>query len=123
MLLPNGSDALTLSPGINAVPALRALEQPHRGPDDAVMLRLLGVITSRLVGTGVIRVVVASRWAGAMRSTDEGSAVSSSVLNLGGVPLEQMPALAPVTLEPMVQRILTGSSAASAPATSFASSI
>jgi hypothetical protein len=59
-----------------------------------------------------------------MRSTDEGSAVSSSVvLNLGGVPLEQMPALASVALEPMVQRVLTGSSAASAPATSFASSI
>jgi hypothetical protein len=58
-----------------------------------------------------------------MRSTDEGAAVSSSVLNLGGVPLEQMPALASVTLEPMVQRVLPGSSAASAPVTSFASSI
>jgi hypothetical protein len=45
------------------------------------------------------------------------------VLNLGGVPLEQMPALASVTLEPMVQRVLPGSSAASAPVTSFASSI
>jgi hypothetical protein len=58
-----------------------------------------------------------------MRSTDEGSAVSSSVLNLGGVLLEQLPALASDTLEPMVQRVLTGSTAASAPATSFASSI
>jgi len=58
-----------------------------------------------------------------MRSTDEGSAVSSSVLNLGGVLLEQMPALASDTLEPMVQRILTGSATASAPAISFASSI
>lgn len=56
-----------------------------------------------------------------MRSTDEGSTVSSSVLNLDGVPLEQMPALASVTLEPMVQRILTGSSTTPAPA--FASSI
>jgi hypothetical protein len=59
---------------------------------------------------------------GLMRSSDEGSAVSSTVLNLGGVPLEQLPALASVT-EPMVQRILTGSSVAAAPATSFASSI
>jgi len=59
---------------------------------------------------------------GLMRSSDEGSVVSSTVLNLGGVPLEQLPALASVT-EPMVQRILTGSSVAAAPATSFASSI
>ena len=58
-----------------------------------------------------------------MRSIDEGSAVSSPVLNLGGVPLEQVPALASGALEPMVQRILTGSTAASAPAASFASSI
>jgi hypothetical protein len=60
---------------------------------------------------------------GLMRSSDESSAVPSPVLNLGGVPLEQMPALASVSLEPMVQRVLTGSSTALAPATSFASSI
>jgi hypothetical protein len=58
-----------------------------------------------------------------MRSTDEGSSVSSSVLNLGAVPLEQVPALAPVTLEPMVQRFLPGSLSASVPTTPFASSI
>jgi len=58
-----------------------------------------------------------------MRSSDEVSTGSSSLLNVGTVPLEQMPALASVTLEPMVQRILTGSSAAPAPATTFASSI
>jgi hypothetical protein len=58
-----------------------------------------------------------------MRSSDEGSAVSSSVLDLGEVPLEQVPALAPVTLEPMVQRFLPGSAPASVPTMSFASSI
>jgi hypothetical protein len=56
-----------------------------------------------------------------MRSSDDGSAVSSSVLDLGEVPLEQVPALVPVTLEPMVQRFLPGS--ASAPVPTFASSI
>jgi hypothetical protein len=58
-----------------------------------------------------------------MRSSDEGSAVSSSVLDLGEVPLEQVPALAPVTLEPMVQRFLPGSASASVPTMPFASSI
>ena len=60
--------------------------------------------------------------AGAMRSTDEGSAVSS-VLNLGGVPLEQVPALAVSTLEPMVQRILTGSRPSPVLAPTFGSCI
>ena len=58
-----------------------------------------------------------------MRSTDEGSAVSSSVLNLGGVPLEQMPALAVSTLEPMVQRMLTGSQPSAIPPPTFGSCI
>jgi len=58
-----------------------------------------------------------------MRSSDEGSAVSSSVLNLGGVPLEQMAALAPVTLAPMVRRVLPGSSTALTPTPRFASAI
>jgi hypothetical protein len=57
-----------------------------------------------------------------MRSSDEGS-VSSSVLNLGGVPLEEVPALASDTLEPMVQRILTGSQPSSVPAPIFGSCI
>jgi hypothetical protein len=62
--------------------------------------------------------------AGAMRSTDEGSAVSSSVRNLGGVLLEQVPAaLASDTLEPMVQRILTGSQPSFVPAPTFGSCI
>jgi len=57
-----------------------------------------------------------------MRSTDEGSTVSSSVLNLGGVLLEQMPALASDS-EPMVERILTGSQSSSVPAPTFGSCI
>jgi hypothetical protein len=57
-----------------------------------------------------------------MRSSDEGS-VSSSVLNLGGVLLEEVPALASDTLEPMVQRILTGSQPSSVPAPIFGSCI
>ncbi len=60
---------------------------------------------------------------GLMRSSDEGSAVSSSVLDLGEVPLEQVPALAPVTLEPMLQRFLPGSASVSVPTVPFSSSI
>jgi hypothetical protein len=60
---------------------------------------------------------------GLMRSSDEGSAGSSSVLDLGEVPLEQLPALVPVTLERMVQRFLPGPLPASVPTTPFASSI
>jgi hypothetical protein len=58
-----------------------------------------------------------------MRSSDEGSAVSSSVWNLGGVSLEQTAALAPITLEPMVRRILAVSSTASVATPQFSSSI
>jgi hypothetical protein len=58
-----------------------------------------------------------------MRSTDEVVMVPSSLLNLGAVPLEQMPALAPATLDAMVQRVLSGSPAAPAPGTAFSSSI
>jgi len=43
-----------------------------------------------------------------MRSSDEVPTVSSSLLNVGSVPLEQVPALA-VTVDAMVQRILPGS--------------
>ncbi len=60
---------------------------------------------------------------GLMRSSDEGSAVSSSVLDLGEVPLEQMAALEPVALEPMVQRVLPGSHPAPVPTLTFTSSI
>jgi hypothetical protein len=58
-----------------------------------------------------------------MRSSDEGSAVSSSVLDLGEVPLEQVPSLAPATLEAMVQRFLPASAPASVSTTPFSSSI
>lgn len=61
--------------------------------------------------------------AGAMRSTDEGAAVSSSLLNLDQVPLEQILALAPATLDEMVQRGLPRSPAAPAPSTAFSSYI
>jgi len=64
-----------------------------------------------------------ARLAGAMRSTDEGLMVSSSLLNLDQVPLEQIIDLAPATLDEMVQRGLPGSSAAPAPSTAFSSSI
>jgi hypothetical protein len=43
-----------------------------------------------------------------MRSSDEVSTVSSSLLNVGSVPLEQVPALS-VAVDAMVQRILPGS--------------
>jgi hypothetical protein len=59
---------------------------------------------------------------GQMRTSDDGS-VSSSVLYLGGVLLEQVPALASDTLEPMVQRILTGSQPSSVPGPTFGSCI
>jgi len=58
-----------------------------------------------------------------MRSTGEGAGVSSSLLNLGGVPLEQLTALAPATLETMVQRVLPGSQPSSVPTPTFGSCI
>lgn len=50
-----------------------------------------------------------ARLAGAMRSSDEVPTVSSSLLNVGTVSLEQVPDLPAAVLEPMVQRVLPGS--------------
>lgn len=47
--------------------------------------------------------------------TSAADPVPSSALDLSGMPLEQLPALAPVTLAPMVQRVLAGPAPAAGP--------
>lgn len=64
-----------------------------------------------------------ARLAGAMRSSDEVSTVSSSLLNVGTVPLEQMPALPAAVLDPIVQRAAPVSPLALSPSMGFSSSI
>ena len=59
----------------------------------------------------------------AMRSTDEASIVSSTLQDLREVPLAEMPALRPATLDQALQRILPGSSTAPVPVAAFNSAI
>ncbi len=58
-----------------------------------------------------------------MRSTDEASTVSSALLDLREVPLEEMPALRLTTLDNVLQRVLPASPTAPVPVAAFSSSI
>jgi hypothetical protein len=64
-----------------------------------------------------------ARLAEAMRTSDEVSTVSSSLLNFGAVSLEQVPDLPAAVLDPMVQRALPASELALSQDTSFSSNI